>query len=226
MVDTKTALKVNVEPQRMKVTVKGAKENQLYTLKIFGGDKSRFASCAQVDAYIQEGNKCPPVRTDTFLVYAAPGERLGKQIKFVDQVFNVPKKYQNLVDCALVLSYSKVWIENGGEPCIKGHVIKEIEIPRSDGWYEDIDADTGILKGKASSSANPNARYWYRRTGLGADGRFMGAVVRADDPLSSTVRRAVYAIYGPDIGFGVALLEPAEPVHGKLLRLETKLIPL
>jgi hypothetical protein len=85
-------------------------------------------------------------------------------------------------------------------------VVKTIEIPKSNGWYEDIDTETGIPKGKICSEKNPSARFWGRAKEKDAYCQFIGAVVHRYD-----LKRGVEARYYPTFVFGMALLKPAGP---------------
>jgi hypothetical protein len=161
--------------------------------------EGRMASLLDVDAVIQSGKRFGMVRTGTFLVYEAPEQPFGEQVRFGGIKFNVPKEFQGKVNCAFVLLCPDVQIDETG--LLTGKIVKVIEnYPTANGWFN-FDKETGIPTGKdVVSSSDPEARYNIR-----APNAYIGAVTRGfvDDG------RLIYTGYSVDGRLGVA--ELAEP---------------
>lgn len=197
-----------VRVQNFQVAIKRGSWDLFDAHETFSG--RRFATCAQVNNYMRSHSDCPAVRTDTFLVYASRDEMLGKMIKFFGMMYEVPEKYQPLVNHALVLSYSDIrMVKTFGGTIVTGNVIKAMRIPSTSGLYEDIDPETGIPIGTPSEVTNPNALYLVRRKGKGIEGHYMGTAIRGVS--ESHLRRNVSIGFYPTVCFGTALLEPVDP---------------
>jgi hypothetical protein len=169
-----------------------------------------FANGSDIDALVQRGELTYPVRGDEFVIMSAPGKKLGAKVEFEGQTYFVnDSKLQKRKDIAIVLSLSQLSMKDG---VIEGNIVKVLDVPKKDGWYN-VDAETAIPQaGRKSSDSYSKARYWQRRGGE----QYIGSVIRGDrfgavvkdeqnDRWISDRERVVSADYGPTYDFGVAL---------------------
>ena len=135
---------------------------------------------------------------------SAPGKALGEKVECDGQVYLVKDpELQKRVNVAIVLSFSRLSMKDG---IIEGDIVKVLDVPEKDGWYN-IDDETAIPQaGRGSKSSDNTARYWYRREGVS----YIGAVVRGDYWVVVGRRRYVYAYFRPDYACGVALASQAQ----------------
>jgi hypothetical protein len=115
-----------------------------------------YATNKEVDKYLQSGKGDDMVYTGTLLVYKEHGYALGEQIRDNNLIFEVPKQYQWMKNCALVLEHPNFTIKGR---LLKGEVSKVIRsFPAFEGWYL-VDGDTGIPRGREVSMYEDSARW-------------------------------------------------------------------
>ncbi len=162
----------------------------------------RFASGRAINELVTQNKLIGAVRGDEFPIFNAPGQELGKRIEFDGFTYAVPKRYQKLVDTAIVLSFSTVKISKGGH--VSGEILGTPTIPQKNGWYKVSQDELCLPNGEESSASDPTARYWYR-----TDGAYIGAVVRGGDDFFDG--RGVGANFVSGCAFRVASLQRNEP---------------
>lgn len=103
--------------------------------------------------------------TSTIVINEGVDKPFKDVVEYKGVTFNVPEEYQGLKNKALVLDSKTVSVEEVDENLIvTGCVLKCIDYPNKDGWYE-TDKDTEIPVDKKSSCKNPGARYLFRSDG-------------------------------------------------------------
>jgi hypothetical protein len=131
---------------------------------------SSLASNNAVDGLVMSNRLGGEFRTGTLVWYAAPDEKFGRSIKFQGKIFPVPRQFQGIENCALVM-------ENSG--FIPGHIglkpdaISLVEeFPSTSGFY--LVDPHGIPHGRPVPSTDASARHLSR-----IDGSYGGSVVRS-----------------------------------------------
>lgn len=163
-----------------------------------------FAKGKDINVLVQDGKLTYAVRGDEFVIMSAPGKKLGAKVECDGQTYFVKDpELQKRTNVAIVLSFSQLSMRDG---VIEGNIVKVLDVPEKDGWYN-VDDDTAIPQaGRGSRSSDSTARYWYRREGE----QYIGAVVRGYICFDGSGWRYVCAHFRPGGGFGVALASPAQ----------------
>jgi len=131
-----------------------------------------------------------------FTAYGKPDEMLGKRLSFAGLTFNVPEKFQEESNMAVVCNTNDLLIK--GSTITPGKSAQCIPFPKTDGWYLP-DKVYGIPNGQPSNEGTPAARKLWRRD----DEAFAGLLVRGDGWFGDGGRRDVSAYYWPDVRLGV-----------------------
>ena len=149
-----------------------------------------------VDGYLKSGNLLPTVRTGTMLIYDTPGVVFGSRVEYSGLTYNVPKEYQGLANCALVLKHPNFKVEGR---TLRGDRVNVVEnFPALNGWYG-VDEAFGIPQGSSKESRDPSARQLLR-----LDGPCISMVVRGSHSnLALQDWRSFSVIHGPNQKFGL-----------------------
>lgn len=159
-----------------------------------------------------------PTRTGTILIYEKPDKSFGRFVGFEGIVFEVPEQFQGKTNCALVVEHPDFEIINVSEDAAGSNtdfdlktirarsyelIVKDpsrihlIEnFPRKDrGWY--MPHTKTIISQDAEVTELAEARHLWRLS----NGSYIGSMGRD----GGDWRRAVFAVYGHNAAFGVAL---------------------
>ncbi len=144
------------------------------------------ASALFLDHRYQSGEIRKSLWAPPVTIYMPAGRAFGSTVEFSNVVFNVPKEFQGQKNAAIALpSKSFKTMDVKGKIVISIRNGKQVKVvdnfPSTDGWYL-IDPKTGIPQGPEVSSANPAARYLWRRD----NETYIGPVVRGYDYFTAT----------------------------------------
>lgn len=220
MTNVKAIAKYDEEGMTVLEAVKAANAQKATLLSNWGYD----LRLVKTDEWKKEKDVYP-AWTGTFIAYGDAGEPLGKEIRYECDnniyLVKVPKKFQKLVNHALVIEHGII----KGKPAFEFRTTRKVhtlfvrgklsavKIHRSDDWY--AQGAFGLPIGEKSNRDNPNARYWGVWTHS-----YVGLVSRWYVRLGDWDRRDVGADIGPVGRLGVLVGGGKMPKHKHVWRCE------
>ncbi len=132
--------------------------------------------------------KAFPAATGTGIAYAPPGEPLQQVILRKDIYLEIPKKYQNTKDIALVFPDIKIRRTEGKQFEVLNEEFYVIDgFPARNGWYN-VDQKHMIPQGDRLITTGPSSLYLVRE-----EGEYVGPVVGGPNGECEDVTNVVYA---------------------------------